>query len=87
MMGSLQFVPGEKPVPAGNYKKLDSWECQLPECGMIIVSREAHDKWHAYRDENKLAPLAKEAHEKGGERTVNVRGATVRLRSDGEWPR
>lgn len=71
------------------YKKIDAWECQDQECGMVVVSKEAHNKWHHYRDENGLAPLSKDAHEKGGENKQyfpTTGSSGPRLRSDGEWP-
>jgi hypothetical protein len=72
------------------YKKIDAWECQDQDCGMVVVSRDAHNKWHAYREANGLAPLSKYAHERGGESKqyftdADAAGPT-RLRSDGEWP-
>jgi hypothetical protein len=72
----------------GKYKKIDSWECERMDCGMIVVSREAHDKWHAYREETgTMVPLTKEAHEKGGEHFPTMDASRQDgLRSDGEWP-
>jgi hypothetical protein len=72
------------------YKKIDAWECQDQDCGMVVVSRDAHNKWHAYREANGLAPLSKDAHERGGESkqyfTESDAAGPTRLRSDGEWP-
>lgn len=73
----------------GKYKKIESWECERTDCGMVVVSRETHDKWHAYREATGTAtPLTKEAHENAGERfsTADQSRQDARLRSDGEWP-
>lgn len=73
------------------YRKIDAWECQDQDCGMVVVSRDTHNKWHAYRTANGLAPLSKDAHEKGGEVkhhliTDQRDMSPTQLRSDGEWP-